>query len=255
MVRRDGHQAGLSWDQSCTSIRVRDARQRPETHARRPGQQHVTARRLRCPRPETAPDSANTRHTLSCKPAPLSYQPGSAERGKKARACEDDSESERQVRGPSPTGMESRAGLELSCGRADAGVTPTPTQARARADDSESERQLRVPSPTGMDTRAGPELSCGRADTGAAPTSRQQQQQLTTKGKAQTQAPAPAPAHAQAQAQAHAQTQVPARARAQARTQAQKKGKKRGKQKSGAARQYDSKKRQDQNTNSDSREG
>ena len=88
--------------------------------------------------------------------------------GKKARACEDDSESERQARGPSPTGMESRVGLELSCGRADAGVTPTPTQARARADDSESERQLRVPSPTGMDTRAGPELSCGRADTGAA---------------------------------------------------------------------------------------
>ena len=45
--------------------------------------------------------------------------------GKKARACEDDSESERQVRGPSPTGMESRAGLELSCGRADAGAAPT----------------------------------------------------------------------------------------------------------------------------------
>ena len=41
--------------------------------------------------------------------------------GKKARACEDDSESERQVRGPSPTGMDSLAGLELSCGRADAG--------------------------------------------------------------------------------------------------------------------------------------
>ena len=37
MVRRDGHQAGLSWDQSCTSIRVRDARQRPEARARRHG--------------------------------------------------------------------------------------------------------------------------------------------------------------------------------------------------------------------------
>ena len=45
------------------------------------------------------------------------------------------------------------------------------------------------------------------------------------------------------------------RLRALPRTQAQKKGKKRGKQKSGAARQYDSKKRQDQSTNSDSREG
>ena len=39
MVRRDGHQAGLSWDQAHTSIRVRDARQRPEAHARRHGQQ------------------------------------------------------------------------------------------------------------------------------------------------------------------------------------------------------------------------
>ena len=87
--------------------------------------------------------------------------------GKKARACEDDSESERQVRGPSPTGMDSLTGPEPSCSRVDAGAAPAPAQARARADDSESERQLRVPSPTGMDTRAGPEPSCNPADANA----------------------------------------------------------------------------------------
>ena len=125
----------------------------------------------------------------------------------------DDSESERQPREPSPTGMESRAGLELSGGRADVGVALTSQQqqrdqrvgykrkrsanvaevgpgkkARACEDDSESERQVRVLSPTGMDSRAGPELSCGRADAGAAPISQQQQQQRKKKkGKARKQ--------------------------------------------------------------------
>ena len=121
--------------------------------------------------------------------------------GKKARACEDDSESERQVRGPSPTGMDSLTGPEPSCSRVDAGAAPAPTQARARADDSESERQLRVPSPTGMDARAGLELNCNRAGANAAlvltqaqqpkqqrpPQRQQQQQRKKKKGEARKQ--------------------------------------------------------------------
>ena len=103
------------------------------------------------------------------------------------------SESERQPREPRPTGMESRAGLKPSGGRADAGVALTSQQqqrdqrvgykrkcnaneaevgqgkkARACEDDSESERQVRGPSPTGMDSRAGLELSCNRAGANAA---------------------------------------------------------------------------------------
>ena len=87
---------------------------------------------------------------------------------KKTRGRTDDSESEGQIRSaPSPAGMDSRSGTELSGSRADVSAALMPTQARVSADDSKNERQPRVPSPTGIGLRAGLELNCTRADVKA----------------------------------------------------------------------------------------